>query len=381
VKPLNNINVIEMAGLAPSPYCGMILSDFGADVTVVDRLIEGRPEIPNVMKKNPFHRGKRIIRINLKTSEGMDILKKMVRNADILIEAYRPGVMEKLGLGPGEAESINGRLIYARLTGWGQEGPYADMAGHDINYIALSGALSLFKREKERPLPPCNLIGDFAGGSLFCSIGILLALIERNSSNKGQVVDSAMIDGAAHLSTFFYGLMANRLMTLDIGTNMVDGGAPYYQVYATADGQFMAVGAVEKRFYKALLEGMGLSDNKFLSAQNDVIGWPKLKKKFTDVFKTKTRAEWTKIFEGKDACVTPVLKLDEVLSNPHNKTRNLLTEIDGMMQPSPAPRLSRTPGGINRSSQKKDAETEQVLIELRYNKEEIQFLFDKNIVE
>ncbi|MGD2125405.1 MAG: CaiB/BaiF CoA-transferase family protein, partial [Desulfobacteraceae bacterium] len=256
MRPLDEIKVIEMAGLAPSPYCGMILADFGADVVIVDRLSKGAPEIPNIMAKNPFDRGKRSIRINLKTEEGVSIVRKMIRVSDVLLEPYRPGVMENLGLGPDEALSLNPKLIYARLTGWGQKGAYANMAGHDINYIGLSGSLSLFRRVGEKPLPPCNILGDFAGGGMLCAMGILLALIGRTRSGKGQVVDAAMVDGASNLSVLFYALLANHLMTLNIGTNALDTGAPYYQVYETADGKFMAVGAIEGRFYDLLLKGL-----------------------------------------------------------------------------------------------------------------------------
>jgi alpha-methylacyl-CoA racemase len=241
MRPLDGMRVIEMVGLAPSLYCGMILADFGADVVIVDRLSKMGPEIPNVMAKNPFDRGKRSMRVNLKTKEGLAIVQRMIKGSDVLLEPYRPGVMERLGLGPDEALELNPGLVYARLTGWGQKGPYASMAGHDINYIALSGALSLFKRKGEKPLPPCNLLGDFAGGGMLCAMGILLALLERDRSGKGQVVDAAMVDGAANLSMLFYGLLANHLMTLDIGTNMLDSGAPFYQTYETVDGKFMSV--------------------------------------------------------------------------------------------------------------------------------------------
>ena len=294
-RPLVGIKVIEMAGLAPSPYCGMILADFGADVVVVDRPTKGRPEIPNLMEKNPFYRGKRLIRVNLKTPEGLSIIRKMIEQYDVLIEPYRPGVMEALGLGPEEALEINPSLIYARLTGWGQDGPYASMAGHDIDYIALSGALSLFRRKGERPLPPCNLLGDFAGGGMLCAMGILLALIERNRSGKGQVIDAAMVDGAANLATFFFGLLGHGLMTLDIGTNVLDSGAPYYQTYETADGKYIAVGAIEARFYEKLIEGVGLDPSE-LPAQNDMKHWPEMIKRFASIFKTKTRDEWMEIF-------------------------------------------------------------------------------------
>ena len=380
MKPLDGIKVIEMAGLAPSPYCGMILADFGADVVIVDRLSKGGAEIPNVMAKNPFDRGKRSVRINLKTDNGIAIIRKMILSSDVLLEPYRPGVMENLGLGPDEALALNPKLIYARLTGWGQNGFYAKMAGHDINYIALAGALSLFKRKGERPLPPCNILGDFAGGGMLCAMGILLALIERGKSDKGQVVDAAMVDGAANLSTLFYGLLANHLMTLDIGTNMLDGGAPYYRTYETGDGKFMAVGAIEGRFFKELLEGLGL-DPSSLPIQNDIKRWPEITARFTEIFKSKTRDEWTAIFEGMDACVAPVLELDEVGRHPHNRERELLTDVDGVLQPSPAPRLSRTPGREGEPGNPRGSETGEILEELGYTKGEIKDFFEKDIVE
>ncbi len=378
MRPLEGIKVIEMAGLAPSPYCGMLLSDFGADVVIVDRPTKGAPEIPNIMQKNPFDRGKRSIRINLKTNEGVDIVRRMIRGFDVLLEPYRPGVMEALRLGPDEALELNPGLIYARLTGWGQSGTYANMAGHDINYIALSGALSLFRRKGERPLPPCNLLGDFAGGGMLCAMGILLSLIEKNRSGKGQVVDSAMVDGAANLSVLFYGMIANHLMTLDIGTNALDSGAQFYQTYETADGRFMAVGAIEGRFYALLLEGLGL-DPSSLPHQYDMGKWPEMTARFAEVFKTKTRDEWTAVFDGKDACVAPVLELDEVGKHPHNRERKVIINIDGVHQPAPAPRLSRTPGVAFRAGTPRGTETEGILEEIGYSKEEIEG-FLKNVV-
>ncbi len=380
MKPLDGVKVLEMAGLAPSPFCGMVLSDFGADVIVVDRLSTGGPEIPNVMEKSPFDRGKRSVRVNLKTEQGIAIFRRMLNKSDVLIESYRPGVMENLGLGPDRVLGLNPGLVYARLTGWGQEGAYAGMAGHDINYIALSGVLSLFRRQGERPLPPCNLLGDFGGGGMLCAMGILLALIERTRSGKGQVIDAAMVDGAAVLSTYFYGLLGNRMMSPDIGTNMLDGGAPYYQTYETSDGKFMAVGAVEGRFYSVLLEGLGF-DPVSLPAQNDKQEWPEIKERFAEVFRTKTRDEWTVIFEGKDACVAPVLELDEVHRSLHNKERNLLVELDGLKQPAPAPRLSRTPGRAEKPGRPRGAETRAILAEAGYTEREIKELLKKNVVE
>jgi alpha-methylacyl-CoA racemase len=380
MRPLDGIKVIEMAGLAPSPYCGMILADFGADVVIVDRLTSGAPEIPNIMAKNPFDRGKRSLRVNLKAEAGIAMVRQMIQVSDVLLEPYRPGVMEKLGLGPEEAMDLNPKLIYARLTGWGQNGPYAHMAGHDINYIALSGALSLFRRKGEKPLPPCNLLGDFAGGGMLCAMGILLALIERNTSGKGQVVDAAMVDGATNISTLFWGLLANHLMTLDIGTNMLDSGAPYYQTYQTADGHFMSVGAIEERFYAELLKGLDM-DPSTLPSQHDMGRWPEMRNRFAEVFKTKTRDEWAAIFDGTDACVAPILDMDEVANHRHNKERDLLLEVDGVAQPAPAPRLSRTPGSVQKPGTLRGSETREILVELGYASNEIESLFESNTIE
>jgi len=380
MRPLQGVRVVEMAGLAPSPFCGMVLADFGADVTLVDRPSKGAPEIPNVMADNPFDRGKRSIRVNLKAPEGADVVRTMIRRADVLLEPYRPGVMEKLGLGPEEVRAENPRIVYARLTGWGQEGPWASAAGHDIDYIALSGALSLCRRKGEPPLPPANILGDFAGGGLLCVVGILLALTARERTGKGQVVDAAMVDGASYLCTQFYGLLANGLMTLDIGTNMLDGGAPYYQTYETSDGGYMAVGAIEGRFYRELLEGLGL-DPRELPEQNDTSNWPDLKARFAAAFRGRTRDEWTRIFEGRDACVAPVLGLDEAGAHPHNRARGLLTRLGDTARPAPAPRLSDTPGRPGPAGRPRGAETRGLLEELGYGKERIRTLVKQGAVE
>ncbi|MDZ7698156.1 MAG: CaiB/BaiF CoA-transferase family protein [Deltaproteobacteria bacterium] len=379
-RPLDGIQVIEMAGLAPSPYCGMILADFGADVVVVDRLSKGRPEIPNVMERNPFDRGKRSMRVNLKTADGVRIIRRMIEASDVLVEPYRPGVMEALQLSPDDAHAINPGLIYARLTGWGQKGPYANMAGHDIDYIALSGALSLFRRKGERPLPPCNLLGDFAGGGMLCAMGILLALVEKTRSGKGQVVDAAMVDGAASFATLFHGLLAHNLMTPDIGTNVLDGGAPFYQTYETSDGRFMAVGAIEGRFYAELLKGLGIDSSDF-PHQFDMAKWPEMIDRMAEIFKTRTRDEWTRIFDGKDACVAPVLDLDEVKQHPHNVKRDLMVILDDISQPAPAPRLSRTPGKATPARGRNGADTRAVLETLGYSADDNKGFFDSEIVE
>ena len=380
MRPLDGINVIEMAGLAPSPYCGMLLSDFGADVVIVDRLTKGAPEIPYVMKKSPFDRGKRSMRVNIKSDGGIEIIKRMIQEADVLLEPYRPGVMESLGLGPEAVSKLNPKLIYARLTGWGQTGGFASMAGHDINYIALSGALSLFKRKGERPLPPANLLGDFAGGGMLCAMGILLALFERSRSGKGQVIDSAMLDGAANLSVMFHGLLAHNLMSLDIGTNPLDSGAPFYQTYETADGEFMSVGAIEQRFYAELLKGLEV-DPGTLPHQFDMAKWPEMIERFSEIFKTRTRDQWTAVFEGKDACVAPVLNLDEVAEHPHNKEREIIIDLDGIPQPAPAPRLSRTPGKAHEAKGARGANTEEILLDLGYSDPQIRAFFEADVIE
>lgn len=377
--PLEGIRVIEMAGIAPGPYCGMILSDFGAEVLIVDMVSEEGKGVPAIMPENPFDFGKRRIRVDLKKKTGADIVRNLIREHDVLIEPYRPGVMESIGLGPQEALSLNPKLIYARLTGWGQEGPFARSAGHDMNYIALSGALSLFRRKGERPLPPCNILGDFAGGAVFCAMGILLSLIERGKSGRGQVVDAAMLDGAANLSTLFYGLLGNSLYSLDIGTNMLDGGAPYYQVYETLDGKFVAVGAIEERFYAGLLEGLGINPSA-LPDRNDTQKWPEMIARFAGVFKTRTREEWGVIFGGKDACVTPILELDEVREHPHNRERGLLVSVDGFVRPAPAPRLSRTPGRAATGRGHRGTDTREVLKDLGYSDEELQGFYEKGII-
>jgi alpha-methylacyl-CoA racemase len=308
------------------------------------------------------------------------IVKDLIQGADVLLEPFRPEVMEKLGLGPEEALSINPRLIYARLTGWGQDGPYALRAGHDINYIALSGALSLCMKKGQPPVHPSNILGDFAGGGLMCALGILLALYSRETTGTGQVVDAAMVDGASYLCTQFYGLLANNLMTLDIGTNMLDGGPHYYQTYETSDGKFMAVGAIEGRFYKELLDGLGLEPGD-LPAQNDASQWPSMTKRFREIFRGKTRDEWTRIFEGRDACVAPVLGLDEVDTHPQNRARGLLTRIEGLPQPAPAPRLSRTPGRADRPGLPRGSETREVLQDLGYGGDRVESLFKSGVVE
>jgi alpha-methylacyl-CoA racemase len=362
---LDGIRVIEMAGLAPAPYCGMILADHGADVVRVDRV--------GARSADLISRGKRSIAVNLKDPAGIETVLRLVEGADVLLEPFRPGVMERLGLGPDVVCARNPRLVYARLTGYGQTGPYAPMAGHDIDYIAVSGALSLIGRFGEKPVAPVNLLGDFAGGGMLCALGIVLALVERGRSGKGQVVDAAMVDGAAHIASFLY-MFRSAGFWKERGTNMLDGAAHFYDTYETKDGGFVAVGAIEPQFYAALLAGLGL-DPATLPKQNDQSQWAALRARFTEIFRSKTRAEWMAIFDGTDACVAPVLGLDEVQDHPHNAARSLLVGMaDGTLEPGPAPRLSRTPGEAGRTRPEAGAHTRAVLAEAGFAADEIERL-------
>jgi alpha-methylacyl-CoA racemase len=375
--PLNGIRVIEMAGLAPAPYAGMILADFGAEVIRVDRSPAAAPGSDPT--RDYLARGKRSVALNLKDPQGVAALLALIATADVLIEPFRPGVMEKLGVGPDVASERNPRLIYARLTGWGQDGAYAPMAGHDINYIAISGALSLIGRKGEKPLPPVNLLGDFAGGGMLCAMGIALALVERASSGKGQVIDAAMVDGAAHLSSFIYGFRHAGLWDQERGGNMLDTGAPFYDTYETKDGRYMAIGSIERQFYAALLEGLSIGPDE-LPHQMDRDRWGETRQRFTETFKTKTRDEWCLIFDGTDACVSPVLEMDEAPGHAHNSQRSVFGPgVGGSTMPSPAPRLSRTPGQSTTTAPNPGEHTTAVLTEAGLGTEEIEKLIASGI--
>ncbi|GAA0464560.1 CoA transferase [Actinoplanes capillaceus] len=334
--PLDGIRVVELAGLAPAPFGCMILADLGADVVLVDRPGGTGPI-------GPMQRGRRRVTVDLKSETGRAELLGLIERADVLVEGYRPGVAERLGFGPDDCERINPRLIYARMTGWGQDGPLAKAAGHDIDYIAISGALEPLGRPGERPHAPVNLLGDFAGGGMLLAVGVLAALVERGVSGRGQVVDAAMVDGSSLLMTFLHGFLAEGRWPGGRGQNLLDGGAPFYDTYQASDGGYLAVGSLEPQFYAALLQGLGLDDDPDLPGQFDVAAWPELRRRFTERFASRTRDEWASIFEGLDACVSPVLSLTEAPDHPHNRARNAFIEVDGVVQPAPAPRLSRTP--------------------------------------
>ncbi|MBU8823331.1 CaiB/BaiF CoA transferase family protein [Mycolicibacterium goodii] len=337
--PLQGLRVVELAGIGPGPHAAMILGDLGADVVRIERPGKGGG-VP-AGDRDAMLRNRRSVAANLKEPEGRDLVLRLIAKADVLIEGYRPGVTERLGLGPQDCAKVNERLIYARMTGWGQEGPRALQAGHDINYISLNGTLHAVGRKGERPVPPLNLAGDFGGGSMFLLVGILSALYERQTSGKGQVIDAAMIDGSAVLMQMMWGFRASGMWSDERGTNLLDTGAPYYDTYETADGKYMAVGAIEPQFYAELLKGLGL-DSADLPAQNDVARWPELREAFTKAFAAHDRAHWTKVFDGTDACATPVRSFAEVLDEPHVAERNTFYDDEGNLQPMPAPRFSRS---------------------------------------
>lgn len=333
---LAGVRVIELAGLAPAPFCGMILSDFGARVIRIDRTKVS-------MAMDSQARGKQSVALNLKSLQGVAVLKKLCLQSDVVLEPFRKGVMERLGLGPEELLKENPGLIYARLTGYGQSGSFAKAAGHDINYLAMSGLLSILGRSSEKPYAPLNLVADFAGGGLMCALGIVMALLERSKSGRGQIIDASMVEGAAYVGSFMWKSRSLGLWNQPRGKNLLDSGAPFYDTYQTLDGKYMAVGAIEPQFYEQLIQGLGL-DTASIPPQMSVSEWPDVRHTFTQVFAQKTQAEWSRIFDSTDACVTPVLPLDEAGSHPHNQQRgSFLTNAQGEISPRPAPILSRTP--------------------------------------
>ncbi|CAH1254349.1 AMACR [Branchiostoma lanceolatum] len=370
---LRGVKVVELAGLAPAPFCGLILSDFGAKVTRVDKARAA-------MSMDMLGRGKRSVALNLKQPEGVDVLRRMCQKSDVLIEPFRAGVMERLGLGPDILMKDNPGLIYARMTGFGQSGPFSQMAGHDINYISLSGMLSILGRKHENPIPPTNLLGDFAGGGLTCALGILMALFERTTSGKGQVIDANMVEGASYVGSFIW--HTRFMFSHERGENLLDTGAHFYETYKTKDGKYMAVGALEPQFYAQLLEGLGLT-NEDLPPQMDRESWPSMKERFATIFSSKTQAEWCKVFDGTDACTTPILSMEEAPNHPHNTSRDsFLTNQDGGVQPRPAPVLSRTPGVGGVGPQPKVGQhTKEVMVETGFSEEEIQKLAECGAVD
>ncbi|MGH3557090.1 MAG: CaiB/BaiF CoA transferase family protein [Mycobacterium sp.] len=356
--PLTGLRVVELAGIGPGPHAAMILGDLGADVVRVERPVKNGAT--GGVGRDPMLRNRRFVTADLKSEQGRDLVLKLVAKADVLIEGYRPGVTERLGLGPDDCARVNDRVIYARMTGWGQTGPRSQQAGHDINYISLNGVLHSIGRAGERPVPPLNLVGDFGGGSMFLLVGILAALWERQTSGKGQVVDAAMIDGSSVLVQMMWAMRSLGMWSDERGTNMLDGGAPYYDTYECADGRYVAVGAIEPQFYAAMLAGLGL-DATDLPGQNDRAHWPELRARLTEVFAGRDRDHWAKVFADSDACVTPVLAFGEVETEPHVTERNTFYQAGGGLQPLPAPRFSRTVPGEPRPSGQPGTGAEAVL--------------------
>jgi alpha-methylacyl-CoA racemase len=361
--PLAGVRVIELAGIGPGPFAAMLLADLGAEVIRVDRA----SAVSRVTGAGTdfTNRGKRSVAVDLKHERGRETVLRLAEKSDILLEGFRPGVTERLGLGPGDCLGRNPRLVYGRMTGWGQEGPLSHSAGHDIGYIAVTGALHAIGRADGPPQVPLNLLGDFAGGSMYLVVGVLAALLEARVSGSGQVVDAAIVDGTAHLSTFIHGFMAGGMWRDERGVNMLDTGAPWYDVYETADGRHVAVGSLEPQFYAELLRTLGLEDED-LPGQHDRDGWPVLRARFAEVFRTKTRDEWAKIFLPGDACVAPVLSLLEAIDHPYNTSRRVFVEQHGHPQPAPAPRFSRTIPGIEGPPALPGQHTTDVLTELGF---------------
>ncbi|WP_322111369.1 CaiB/BaiF CoA-transferase family protein [Tistrella sp.] len=364
--PLQGIRVIEIAGLGPGPFCAMLLADLGADVLRIERATGSGLFDPKFDLSN---RGKRSVVLDLKKPEGVAAVLKLVESADILTEGFRPGVMERLGLGPDICLARNPKLVYGRMTGFGQTGPLAKVAGHDINYIAMSGALHAIGGP-DKPVPPLNLVGDFGGGALYLAFGLMAALIDAGRSGKGQVVDATMIDGAASLMTMMYGMAAAGSWDDRRYTNLVDGGAHFYDTYETADGRHVSIGSIEPQFYAELIRLAGLDPAEF-AAQNDKAEWPRMKARLVEVFKTKTRDEWCSLMEGSDVCFAPVLSMFEAPEHPHNRERGTFIEVDGVVQPGPAPRFSRTAPGRPTPPPAPGAHTDQGLADWGFSADEI----------
>ncbi|MGH0032918.1 MAG: CaiB/BaiF CoA transferase family protein [Myxococcota bacterium] len=366
--PLAGLKLLEIAGIGPGPYCAMVLADMGAEVVRIVR--PGPAPYGDRPAGDLLSRGRRSIGVDLKHPDGVKTVLDLVARADGLFEGFRPGVMERLGLGPDACLERNPRLVYGRMTGFGQDGPLAHAAGHDINYIALAGVLAHIGRKDQPPTPPINLVGDFGGGGLLLAFGMVCALLERVRSGRGQVVDAAMVDGAAALMTIFHSAHQTGFWSDERGTNMLDGGAPFYDAYETADGKYVSIGSIEPQFYAELLERTGLAGED-LPAQLDGEGWPRVRARLEEVFRSKTRDEWCAILEGSDVCFAPVLTMAEAREHPHNRARGLFVEVDGVAQPRPAPRFSRTDSAIQSPPAPAAAHTDEVLTDWGFDASEV----------
>ena len=367
---LDGVRVIELAGIGPGPFCGMMLADQGAEVIQVDRAAAVRGGDPARPPGNVNGRGRRSIGVDLKSPEGVETVLRLVEGAGMVFEGFRPGVAERLGVGPDDCLARNPAIVYGRMTGWGQDGPYSSMAGHDINYIALAGVLAHIGRSDSGPVPPMNLVGDFGGGGMYLAYGMVCALLEARNSGKGQVVDAAMVDGAASLMSFIHGMLASGFHSPERGTNLLDTGAHFYDVYECADGGWISLGSIEPQFYAELLDKLGLDAERF-GKQNDRDLWPELSAEIAAVVRMKTRDEWDAILEGSDVCYAPVLTVDEATRHPHNVARGTFIDVGGITQPGPAPRLSRTPGEVRRPPAHAGQHTDEVLSEAGFDDDEV----------
>ncbi len=372
--PLSGVKILEFAGIGPGPFCAMLLSDLGAEVVRIDR-----KGAMGGSKHDVTSRGRRSVAVDLKSPDGKEAVLRLVEQADGLLEGFRPGVMERLGLGPDVCLARNPRLVYGRMTGWGQHGPLAHAAGHDLNYIALTGALHAMGRAGEAPPPPLNLVGDFGGGALYLAFGIAAGLFEAERSGQGQVIDAAMTDGAASLMAMFYGMRSAGFWSDERAANLLDGAAPFYDTYECACGKWVAIGSIEPQFYALLLEKTGITDPAF-SAQMDKSQWPALKAKLATVLKSKTRDEWCALMEGTDVCFAPVLDFEEALAHPHNKARDTFVEVAGVPQPNAAPRFSRTKEAVQGPAPMVGEHTEEALLDWGFDAQEVAILRTKGAI-
>src|SRR4051812_45683850 len=371
--PLAGVKIVELAGIGPAPFCAMLLSDMGAEVIRVDRAANVGRDIGREGEDPRFallQRGRRNIAVDLKNPAGVDAVLRLIDQSDALIEGFRPGVMERLGLAPDLCLKRNPKLVYGRMTGWGQDGPIAHTAGHDINYIALSGALYSIGEAGGPPVPPLNLIGDFGGGALYLAMGVLAGIISARVSGKGQVIDCSMVEGSASLMMMMYGALAAGAWKEERGSNRTDGGAPYYQVYETKDGEHVAIGSIEPQFYVLLLKHTGLEGER-LPEQTDRTGWPDMTARLQRIFKQKNREEWTAIMEQTDICFAPVLRMSEAMAHPHNVHRSSFVEVDGIAQPGPAPRFLGTPSRVQRPPARVGEHTDAILGDWGFSADEI----------
>ena len=369
--PLTGLRIVEFAGIGPGPFCGMMLADHGAQVIRIDRASGSRGGSSPVSRADVLARGRKSIALDLKNAEGVALARKLCATADGVIEGFRPGVMERLGLGPDELLGDNPKLVYGRMTGWGQTGPYAPYAGHDINYIALAGALAHFGREGEKPTPPINMVGDFGGGGMMLAFGMVSALLNVARGGKGQVIDAAMTDGTAVLMGMIHGMKNAGVWKEELGVNTLDTGAHFYDTYETADGKYVSIGSIEPQFYARLRELAGLTEDRDFDAQHDPSKWPALKAKLTDLFKTRTRAEWDSLMEHTDVCYAPVLTMSEAAEHPHNRAREAFVTIGDHVQPAPAPRYSETRPETPEPAPMPGDDSEEVLKDIGLNADEI----------